>query len=262
MKSLYFLAAFTALVAAAPAPAPTPGFLDWIGGLFGGDEEQQVQRAARLRQNRATSAEIVFFSADAPRGQRYNVSVPATTELNVPEILSPTRMEIVRGPQGSQAICYVLDQYGRIDQTRFFSEGQNNAYVAPQGSAPRVGYISCAIQEPAVSEAILRFSAQGTNSPIYEDHRIAVPGAAEIDKPFLQNAQEVTMLAHPIPNTVCFLMDQVAGEPFIIGRVSIEGQRSFQSRNNGQNIEYISCLPPTERLEQQRTVQRRPVRPQ
>lgn len=259
MKSLYFLTGFAALVAAAPAPAPTPGFLDWIGNLFNGNEEQQLQRAARLRANRATSAEVRFFSADAPRGQSYNVSVPATTELNVPAIVNPTRMEIVRGPRGSAAICYVLDQYGRIDQTRFFTEGQANAYVAPQGSAPRVGYISCAIQEPTVSEAILRFSARGTNSPVYEDHRIAVPGAAEVTEPFLQNAQQVQMLQHPIPNTICFLMDEVAGEPIIIGQVSIEDGRPFQSRNNGQNIQYISCLPPTERLQQPRRVQQRPV---
>ena len=252
MKSLYFLTGFAALVAAAPSPAPAPFLGDLWDNLFGGgNEQQQRQRAARLRANQATSAEVRFFSEEAPRGQTYNISLPATTVLNVPEILNPTRIQILRGPVGSQAICYVLDQYGRIDQTRFFSEGQNNAYVAPQGgAAPRVGYISCAIQEPAVSEAILRFSSPGVNSPVYEDHRIAVPGAAEITKPSLQQATQVAMLAHPIPNTVCFIMDEVAGEPVVIGRISIESGRPFQSRNGQANIQYISCLPPGERLQQ------------
>ena len=252
MKSVYFLTGFVAFVAAAPSPAPVPGPIDWFRGLFSGNEAQQRQRAARLRANRATSAEVTFYSEEAPRGQAYNISLPATTVLNVEEILNPTRMQITRGPEGSQAICYVLDQYGRLDQSRQFSEGANNAYVAPQGGGvpPRVGYISCAIQEPAVSEAILRFSSPGVNSPVYEDHRIAVPGAAEITDPGLQRAAQVTMLAHPIPNTVCFIMDEIAGEAVTIGKIFIEGQRTFQSRSGQQDINYISCLPPSEYLQQ------------
>ena len=257
MKSLYFLTSLVALAAAVPSPAPAPGPIDWFRRNILRQTPEQQQRAVALRANSATSAELRFFSDQVPRGQSYNVSLPSTTVINVAANRRPTRIQLVRGPEGARAVCVIVDRYGavKLDQNgdiaeeSRFSEGLNNAYIAPEGT-PEVGYISCFIEQQAVSQAILRFSSPGANAAQVSDQTVSVPGAVRVNDPALQRATQVAMIQRPVPNTICFIMDEINNRAVTIGQVSIESRRPFQSTNGQANIKYISCLPPAENLQQ------------
>lgn len=253
MKSLYYLTTLVALAAAAPSPAPVPifdGIGRWWSNTFGEgrNSPEEQRRIAETRANPATSIQIRIFTEQFPRGRTYPIGVPTTTFFNA-DNQRPTQIQIVRGPQGRQVICYPLDRFGVIQEENAFSEGLNNAYVAPP-STPEVGYITCAFDGEGASEATLRFSLPGSTAQVREES-VSVPGAARVNDEALQRATQVTMVSHPVPNTVCFLIQEVNGRSLVVGRVSIESRRPYQNPSGQPRIQYISCLPPAEDLQQQ-----------
>ena len=253
MKSLYVLTSLVALAAAAPSPVPVPifdGIGKWWSNTFGEgrNSASERQRIAAQRANLSTSAQIRVFTEQYPRGRPYDISLPSTVFMN-PENRRPTQIQITRGPQGREVICYPIDRFGVIQQENAFSEGLNRAYVAPQ-TVPEIGYLTCAFEQSGDSEAILRFTLPGSTAQIRQES-VRVPGAARVNVDELQRATQVTMVSHPVPNTVCFLIQELNGNSVVVGSVSMESRQPYRNPSGQPRFQYISCLPPAEDLQQQ-----------